>query len=136
MPKKAVIAPLIGTMLILLLAFAMTATDTAHSVGRIRIPEADIDTEIYIEGHEQNCGCCPSLWNGGIVTTTANLASVQIGYWADIVTIDGGHYVCECVEIIPCVRVRCWLIGWWGVVKADGDIVVFAGGKAYRLVRL
>lgn len=136
MPKKAVIGPLIGTLLILLLAFALSAPEPSHPIGMLCISGAGIRAEISITGHALDCGCCPSLWNGGIVTTTANLASVQIGYWADIVTIDGGHYVCECVEIIPCVRVRCWLIGWWGVVKADGDIVVFAGGKAYRLVRL
>lgn len=108
-------------------------TGVVEVAGRILI--GDIRAEIHTT-HGADCGCSPPLWNGGIVTTPADLSTVQIGDWADIRTLDGGHYVCECVEIMPCMRLGKWLIGWRGVVKAEGDIIVYSGGRAYRLVRL
>lgn len=111
----------------------MLSPDDGCVAGRIRI--GDIHAEIYTS-HGAACDCCPALWNGGIATTPADLSSVQVGDWADIKTLDGGHYVGECVEVIPCIRVGRWLIGWRGVVKAEGDIIVYAKGRAYRFVRL
>ena len=126
MPKKAIIAPLAGSLLIVLLAFAISPTEASHPIGTIRIQDAGIYAEISITGHARDCGCCPSLWNGGIVTTTADLSTVQVGYWADIRTQDGGHYVMECVEI------RAGLL--W-LMDPDGDIIVVSGRTGYRLMR-
>lgn len=101
--------------------------------GRIRA--GDIHAEVHTI-NEAPCDCCPILWNGGIATTTTDLSDVRLYDMADVVTLDGGHYVLECVEIIPCIRVGRWLIGWRGVVKTQGDIIVYSAGKAYRLTRL
>lgn len=103
--------------------------------GRIRISTRDIRAELMAE-HGVDCGCSPSLWNGGVAHTDADLSPVQLYDMAEVYTLDGGHYVLECVEIIPCIRVGRWLIGWRGVVKAQGDIIVYNAGKAYRLTRL
>lgn len=127
MPKRAIIFPLVGSLLIILLAFAISGPDTAHPVGRIIIQEAGIDEEICITGHPPDCSCCPSLWNGGKVTTDADLSTVQVGHWADIRTLDGGHYVMECVEIR---RGLTWLM------DPEGDVIVINGNVAFRLVRL
>ena len=82
------------------------------------------------------CDCCPVLWNGGIATTKTDLTSVQLYDAAEIITLDGGHYVLECVEIIPCIRVGRWLIGWQGLIWAEGDIILYNTYKAYRFTRL
>lgn len=127
MPKRAIIAPLVGALLIVLLAFAISPAEASHPIGTIRIQDAGIYAEISITGHARDCGCCPSLWNGGIVTTTADMSSVRVGCWADIRTLDGGHYVLECVEI------RTGLL--W-LMEPDGDIIVISWPDAYRFVRL
>lgn len=103
--------------------------------GRIRISTRDIHAEMLAE-HGVDCGCCPSLWNGGVTSTTADLSTVSLYDMADIVTLDGGHYVLECMEIVPCIRVGNLLVGWRGVIKVQGDIIVYSAGKAYRFTRL
>lgn len=125
---------LILTLLMLpLCALPLLSPDDGYVCGRIRI--GDTLAEIHTT-HGPSCDCCPAMWNGGIVTTTADLSSVRLQDWADVVTLDGGHYVGECVEIIPCVLVGKWLIGWRGVVKTEGDILIYTVYKAYRFVRL
>lgn len=101
--------------------------------GRIRT--GDIRADLMTD-HEADCVCCPVLWNGGIVSTAEDLSSVKLYDMADVRTLDGGHYVLECVEIIPCIRVGKYLIGWRGVIKANGDVLVYSAGKAYRFTML
>ena len=124
-------------MLLLMLpiiALPILQPSDGYAAGRIVI--GDTRADIYTTHKTGGCDCCPSLWGGGVAGTYEDLSTVQVGDWADIRTIDGGHYVLECVEITPCIRVGRYLVGWRGVVKADGDIIVFAGCRAYRLVRL
>ena len=104
--------------------------------GRIRIPAADIHAEVMTASHGSDCGCCGTLWQGGIASTTADLSAVQVDDMAELVTVDGDRLVLECVAVEPCVRVGRWLIGWRGVIRAQGDVLVYSGGSVYRFVRL
>ena len=131
--KRGVFIALLVMIMLPLIALPLLDAPEWSVAGRIRT--GDIRAEIMtIPG--TSCDCCPALWNGGIVRTNADMTPVQLYDMADVVTLDGGHYVMECVEIIPCIRVGRWLIGWRCVVKAQGDIIVYNAGKAYRLTRL
>lgn len=125
---------LIITVLIVVLAI-YTAHAEPSVIGRIRIPARDIRAEITADD-APTCDCCPALWSGGIVTTTADLSAVRLYDTADIITLDGGYYVLECVEIAPCIRWAKWLIGWRGVIAADGDILIVSASRVYRFVTL
>ena len=107
-----------------------------YACGKIRIPAKDISAEMYTAEEGQECCDIPVLWNGGKVTVKSDLSSVEVGDMADIITFDGGHYVLECAGIIPCIRVGRWLIGWQGMVNAQGDVLVASGNTAYRFIRL
>lgn len=98
-----------------------------HVWGHIRIPARGIYAEVYTTDHGPDCGCTPSLWNGGKVTTKADLSSVQLGDMADIYTVEGEHLVLECISI---TGVPSWL------QKTDGDVLVVNGRLVYRLTRL
>ena len=126
---------IIIAIIILLFALAFSYQTDTEVVGKLKIPAHDIRT-VIMTAHEEGCGCCPSLWNGGIVHALEDLSPVQLYDTADLTTLDGGHYVLECVEIVPCIHVCGYLIGIRGVVKADGDVVVFSAGKAYRFTML
>ena len=130
---KVVVFAIIAVAILAMVVPLMLSSADSYVAGRIRT--GDIRAEVHTI-NEAPCDCCPLLWNGGIATTTADLSDVRLYDMADVVTLDGGHYVMECVEIIPCIRVGRWLIGWHGVVKAKGDIIVYNAGKAYRLTRL
>lgn len=126
-----IVAIIIGVVLLVVLP--QLHPPDQHVCGRIRIHSAGIYAEVYIADHGPDCGCCPSLWNGGKVTTTADMSSVQIWDVADLITLDGGHYVLECVEIKHTLS---------AFVKADGDVLVCVKTafplivRAYRFVRL
>ena len=76
------------------------------------------------------------LYNGGIVHTTADLSAVQLYDMACLITVDEDSMAMECVEITPCLRLGSTLIGWRGVIRPEGDVLVFSGGRAYRFIRL
>jgi hypothetical protein len=107
----------------------------AEVIGKLKIPAHDIRTTL-MTAPEQSCGCCPVLWNGGIAYAQDDISAAQVGDTAKVTTLDGGRYVLECAEIVPCIRIGCYLVGWRGVVSADGDIIVFSGGKVYRWIML
>lgn len=130
---KVVVFAIIAVAILAMVVPLMLSSADSYVAGRIRT--GDIRAEVHTIS-EAPCDCCPLLWNGGIATTPADLSAIRLYDMADVVTLDGGHYVLECVEIIPCIRVGRWLIGWHGVVKAQGDIIVYNAGKAYRLTRL
>jgi len=128
--------------LLLLFATALTvpimldAQPSLHLAGEILIPAADIRAEVMTASHGSDCGCCGMLWQGGIVTTTADLSAVQLYDMACLITVDGDSMALECVEIAPCLRVGRWLVGWWGVIQPEGDVLVVSGSRVYRFARL
>lgn len=118
-------------LVVILLVLAMCSARAELSViGYMRV--GSIRAEIMAED-AQDCDCCPALWNGGIVTTTADLSGVKKYDMADIITLDGGHYVMECIAISHAVK---------GFIKADGDVVICVKTgipflmRVYRFTRL
>ena len=107
-----------------------------HLAGEIIIYAADIRAEVMTASHGPDCGCCGMLWQGGIVTTTADLSAVQLYDMACLITVDEDSMAMECVEITPCLRLGSTLIGWRGILRAEGDVLVFSGGRAYRFIKL
>jgi hypothetical protein len=129
------------------LAFVITAIYTlcvlwtssvvydAEVIGKLKIPAHDIRTTL-MTAPEQSCGCCPILWNGGIAYAQDDISAAQVGDTAKVTTLDGGRYVLECAEIVPCIRWGRWLLGWRGVIRANGDVLIVSGGKVYRWIML
>lgn len=107
-----------------------------HVAGHIIIPAADIRAEVMTASHGSDCGCCGMLWQGGIVTTTADLYTVQLYDTACLITVDDDSMAMECVKIIPCLRFGRWLLGWRGVILPEGDVLVVSGSRVYRFARL
>lgn len=134
--KQHTFVILLILLMLPLCALPILIRDTGDTVGRIRIPEQDITAWATMPMHEPDCGCCPSLWNGGIIYTDADLSTVRLYDTMNLYVFDGSRHVMECVEITPCIRVGGWLIGWRGVVRAKGDIIVYSAGKAHRFTRL
>ena len=124
-----------AVVIILLFALAFSYNPDAEVTGKLKIPAHDIRTAIMAV-HGEGCGCCPSLWNGGIVHALEDLSAVQVGDTADLTTLDGGHLVLECVEITPCIHIGHRLISWKGIVKDNGDVLIFNNGMVYRFTIL
>ena len=124
--------PFIAFMVLAALALPFFAP-AGSTVGMIKFNTmlAEIKTAVI-----PACGCCPPLWNGGIATTTASLASVNLYDTAAIVYEDGTRIMLECVEITPCIMYGKWLIGLGGVIHPDGDVLIYSGGRAYRWAKL
>ena len=133
--KRWVFVALLLTLMLPLLVLPILDRDM-HVAGHIRIPAADISAEVMTASHGSDCGCCGMLWQGGIVTTTADLSTVQLYDTACLITVDDDSMAMECVEITPCLRLGSTLIGWRGVLLPEGDVLVFSGGRAYRWIRL
>ena len=138
--KKLAFAIIAGAIVIILCVLAICALAyilprDAEVSGKLKIAAHDIRTPI-MTAHGTGCGCCPSLWNGGIAHALDDLSAVQVGDTADLTTLDGGHLVLECVEIIPALYIDRWLVSWQGVIHANGDVIIFSAGKAYRFTRL
>lgn len=133
--KRWVFVTLLILLMLPLLMLPILDRDM-HLAGHILIPAADIRAEVMTASHGSDCGCCGMLWQGGIVTTTADLSAVQLYDTACLITVDGDSMALECVEITPCLRVGRWLIGWRGVILPEGDVLVVSGGRVYRWARL
>lgn len=103
----------------------LTRDAPRYVAGRIYIKERGISAEVYTSKEEPLDGMS-SLWNGGKVTTHADLSSVQVGDMADLYTVEGEHLVLECIGI---TGGPAWLL------KADGDVLV-VNGHVYRFIRL
>ena len=93
--------------------------------GRIRIPARGIYAEAYTTEHGDDC--IPTLWSGGKVTVKADLSEVQLYDTAELIGLEGEHYVLECVSI---TGMPAWLL------KTSGDVLVVNGRWVYRFTRL
>ncbi len=133
--KRSVFLTILMLLMLPLLMLPILDRDM-HVAGHIRIPAADISAEVMTASHGSDCGCCGMLWQGGIVTTTADLSTVQLYDTACLITVDEDSMALECVEITPCLRLGSTLIGWRGVILPEGDVLVVSRGRAYRFIRL
>lgn len=124
MKKIIIVAIIIGVALLVVLP--QLHPHEQYVAGRIRIPVRGISAEVYIRQPEPIDGMS-SLWNGGKVTTKADLSNVQVGDMADIYTVEGEHLVLECISIRKG-------LGW--LVKPEGDVLVINGGLVFRFTRL
>lgn len=133
--KRWVFVTLLLTLMLPLILLPILDRDM-HVAGHILIPAADIRAEVMKASHGSDCGCCGMLWQGGVVTTTADLTAVQLYDTACLITVDEDSIALECVEITPCLRFGSTLIGWRGVLRPEGDVLVVCGGRVYRFIRL
>lgn len=102
-------------------------THEGHLYGSLSIPARGIIVEVYTTDHAPDCGCTPTLWNGGKVTADADLSAVEIGDMADMRSLDGEHYVLECIDIRQGLAL---------LMEPQGDVLVVNGRWVYRFVRL
>lgn len=133
--KRSVFVTILMLLLLPLIVLPLLSVPDGVVVGRISIPSQGIQAEI-MTADMPTCDGCPILWQGGVATTDADLSALELWDMADVITIDGGHYVLEYVGIVPCIRVGRWLIGWRGIIRADGDMLLVNENRAYRFVRL
>ncbi len=137
MKRKICISVLISILMILLVILSVAyhpTNEEAH--GSLRIPSDEINDSVSITGHGDACGCTDALWNGGQARTDADMHRVSIGATAYLTTECGTHYVLECVSIDRCVTIGEWLVGWRGIIRADGDVLIVSGNWVYRFTRL
>lgn len=117
-------------LLLLLVPFVvapfLSAPHELHAAGSIRIPARGIEASIYTNEAEPIDGMS-SLWQGGTVTTDADLSNVQVGDMAHLYTVEGEHLVLECVRIRK-------VLGWFE--KPQGDVIVINQKWVYRFTRL
>lgn len=102
-------------------------THEGHLYGSLSIPARGIIAEVYTTDHAPDCGCTPTLWNGGKVTVDADLSAVKIGDMADLRGVDGEHYVLECINIRQGLAL---------LMEPQGDVLVVNGRWVYRFTRL
>lgn len=131
---KQFILVFIVILLSLLVLFIHPKGDVSV-VGRIRIPAIDISADVYCASAEY-CNCCVELWHGGRADTLSDLSGLAIDDTAQMTLISGQRFVLECVEITPCIRIGHWLISWKGIVKDNGDVLIFNNGMVYRFTIL
>ena len=115
-------------LLLLLVSFVVVPllpTPQQYVWGRIRIPARGIYAEVYTT--ERGDDCIPTLWNGGKVTVKADLSEVQLYDTAELIGLEGEHYVLECVSI---TGMPAWL------QQTRGDVLVVNGRWVYRFTRL
>lgn len=121
--KKVVVA-------IIVIAFVLLALwhhpSEQYVAGRIRIPARGISAEVYTHEEDPIDGMS-SLWQGGTVTTDADLSGVQVGDFAHIYTTEGEHLVLECIRIRT---------GFPWFIRPGGDVVVINDRIICRLTRL
>lgn len=112
------------TVLVTVLAYAIGPPEQ-YVAGRIHIRARGITAEIYTRAADPIDGMS-ALWNGGKVTTHADLSAVQVGDMAELYTVEGEHLVLECIEIRKNSR----------GMETNGDVLVVNGRWVYRLTRL
>lgn len=111
--------------LVVFVVVPLLPTPQQYVWGRIRIPARGIYAEVYTT--ERGDDCIPTLWNGGKVTVKDDLSSVQLYDTAELIGLEGEHYVLECVSI---TGMPAWLL------KTSGDALVVNGRWVYRFTRL
>lgn len=97
-----------------------------YVAGRMYIRARGISAEIYTRQEDPLDGMS-SLWNGGKVTTHADLSTVQLGDMADIYTVEGERLVLECIGIRKGLAL---------LMEPQGDVLVVNGRWVYRFTRL
>ena len=120
--KKMIVLIIIGV----LLAASCFRAPPQYVAGRIYIRSRGISAEVYTHQQEPLDGMS-SLWNGGRVSTKADLSAVQVGDMAELYTVEGEHLVLECIEIRK---------GLWWLQKPQGDVIVIDGKWVCRMTRL
>lgn len=129
--KRFLFALLLILIMMPLIALPLLSTGTLSVVGRIRIPSVDISADVFHVPTESYT-CCVELWHGGQASTLSDLSEVSIDDKAYLTLLSGQRFVVKCVEIIPCIRLGRWLISWNGIVKDNGDVLIFNNGTVYR----
>lgn len=124
MKKIIIVAITIGVVLLVMLP--QLHPPEQYVAGRLHIRARGISADVYIRQQEPMDGMS-SLWNGGKVTTQADLSVVQVGDMADIYTVEGEHLVLECIGIKTGPS---WL------EKTDGDVIVINNRLFCRFTRL
>ena len=112
-------------LLLSLVVVPLLPTPQHYVWGRIRIPARGIYAEVYTT--ERGDDCIPTLWSGGKVTVKADLSEVQLYDTAELIGLEGEHYVLECVSI---TGIPAWL------QQTHGDVLVVNGRWVYRFTRL
>lgn len=129
--KQFLFVLLLIVIMVSLIVLPLLSRGTTSVVGRIRIPSADISADVYHVSTE-SCTCCYELWHGGQASTLSDLSEVRIDDTAYLTLLSGQRFVVECVEILPCIRLGRWLVSWNGIVKDNGDVLIFSNGTVYR----
>lgn len=121
-------------LLVLAIVFLHPKGDVSV-VGRIHIPAVDLSADVYCASAE-GCNCGVELWHGGRASTLSDLSDLAIDDKAYMTLISGQRFVLECVEITPCIRVGRWLVSWKGIVRDNGDVLIFNNATVYRFTIL
>lgn len=112
--------------LVLLCVLPQLYPPVQYVAGRLYVRSRGICAELYTKEIDPIDGMSV-LWNGGRVTTKADLSGVELGDMVDIYTVEGEHLVLECVGFLP----------WYGwLMDADGGILIRDGWRVYRCIRL
>lgn len=124
--KRYIIVTVLIILLVLWIGVALLSSREQYVAGRIYIRERAISAEIYTREQEPIDGMS-TLWQGGTVTTDADLSNVQVGDFAHIYTTEGEHLVLECIDIRQ---------GFALLMEPQGDVLVVNGRWVYRFTRL
>lgn len=124
--KQSVFVLLLVLVMLPVVVLPLLEAPEPYVWGRIRIPARGIEASVYTREAEPIDGMS-SLWQGGTVTTDADLSNVQVGDFAHIYTTEGEHLVLECVSI---TGIPAWMR------KTDGDVLVVNDWLVYRFIRL
>lgn len=141
MKTKIVLAQTLAMALVIMGFLLFPCPDTVVTVdnnglmpcGTMEIPSADIHTLLY-PVHVDNC-CDVILWNGGRIHTDDTEAFAEIELW-DSATIKPEGMVLECVSIDHCLQIGGWLVGWHGIIRPHGDVLIVSGNTVYRFTML
>lgn len=131
--KRYIFVTILIILLLPMIVLPLLDSHDLHVAGSIRIPARGIEASVYTREEEPIDGMS-SLWNGGTVTTDADLSNVQVGDFAHIYTTEGEHLVLECVGIMGCLVIGQMVITSWGrVVHANGDVLLYSNTQQMRV---
>lgn len=131
--KRYIFVTILIILLLPMIVLPLLSPRQQYVAGRIRIPARGIEASIYTSEAEPIDGMS-SLWQGGTVTTDADLSNVQVGDFAHIYTTEGEHLVLECVSIMGCLVIGQTMITSWGrVVRANGDVLLYSNTQQMRV---
>lgn len=112
--------------LVLLCVLPQLHSSVQYVAGRLYVRSRGICAELYTKEFDPVDGMSV-IWNGGRVTTKADMSGVELGDMVDIYTVEGEHLVLECVGISR---------GWDWYKPLNGDVIVIHGRWMYRMTRL